>query len=58
VEENLLNILNEDNINEAANKWTQTFMNIVKEYIPNKEVIIRPQQPPWITGNVKHEMFL
>ena len=40
---------NEDDINTSCQRWTNTFLNIAREYIPNKTVLIRPRDSPWYT---------
>ena len=34
--------LNEIDIDDSVNKWTETFLNVARECIPNKVVCIRP----------------
>ena len=45
-------IIKED-VNLYANALTQTLINLSEQYIPNKNVTIRPQDLPWINNNIR-----
>lgn len=40
-------------VNEACTKWTETFTNIARTYIPNKHVLIRPNDKPWFNNELR-----
>ena len=42
-----------DDVNEACDKWTEIFLSVAKEYVPNKKVIIRPNDSPWYTSELR-----
>ena len=42
-----------DNIDLICEKWTDTFMSVAKEYVPNKNVTIRPGDAPWYTSTLR-----
>ena len=41
-------------VNEACTKWTDTFLNIARMFIPNKFILIRPNDKPWYTNALRH----
>ena len=43
----------DDDIDNACEKWTQLFLSVAKEHIPNKKVIIRPNDSPWYTSELR-----
>ena len=45
-----------DNANEAAGCWTDLFFNVVKDFIPNKIVTVRPNDKPWVNNELKHSI--
>ena len=45
--------LNNDNIDDACNTFTDKFMNFAKESIPTKEVTIRPSDKPWYDSGIR-----
>jgi hypothetical protein len=47
-------ILNdEQHIDEKASKWTNTYLSLCAEHIPNREIRVRPRDLPWITKDCK-----
>ena len=42
-----------EDVNLYANALTQTLFNLSEQYIPNKNVTIRPQDLPWINNNIR-----
>ena len=42
-----------DDVNEAANSWTQAFMSIARQFIPHKTVVIRPNDKPWYNNDLR-----
>ena len=49
-------ILNLDNVDECATRLTETIISTAKECIPNKNVLIRPSEPKWITSFIKKQI--
>ena len=49
-------ILNMDNVDECATRLTDTIISTAKECIPNKNVLIRPSEPKWITSFIKKQI--
>ena len=45
-----------NNVNECAEKITDSIINAAKESIPNKTVTIRPSEPQWINSQIKREI--
>ena len=45
--------IKDNNINTYTNNVSNKILNISKSCIPNKEITIRPSDPPWITSHVK-----
>ena len=45
--------LNND-VDEVCSKWTETFLNISRIFIPNKTVLIRPRDSPWFTCELRN----
>jgi hypothetical protein len=43
-------------INSLYHEWFTKFTSIVKEYIPFREVIIRPRDKPWMTSTIRTAM--
>ena len=43
----------DNNVNVACSKWTETFLSVANETIPNKKVIIRPNDSPWYTSELR-----
>ena len=52
------NTVIKEDVNFYANALTQTLINLSEqtEYIPNKNVTIRPQDLPWINSNIRKLM--
>ena len=42
-----------NNVDEACSKWTETFINIARVFIPNKSILIRPRDSPWFTCELR-----
>ena len=45
-----------ENIDEACEIFTATFLSIAKSCIPSKLVTIRPNDKPWMTSELRHEI--
>ena len=43
----------DDDVNNCATKWTETFINFSRTFIPNKLVLIRPWDNPWFTAALR-----
>ena len=50
------NTIIKEDVNLYANALTQTLINLSEQYIPNKNVTIRPQDLPWINNNIRKLM--
>ena len=48
-------VIKED-VNSYANTLTQALINLSEQYIPNKNVTIRPLDLPWINNNIRKLM--
>ena len=42
-----------DDVDESCTKWTETFLNTARAFIPNKCVTIRPNDQPWYTNELR-----
>ena len=42
-----------DTIEEYVDYWTKLFIDTAKEFIPCKDVLIRPKDKPWVTAHTK-----
>ena len=42
-----------DNVDDVVSYWSNLFLSTAKEFIPFKEVTIRPKDKPWITSEIK-----
>ena len=45
--------LQDDDINKYANSLDTTINAIAGECIPNKQIRVKPFEPPWLTSSVK-----
>ena len=45
--------VNSEDVNWQVNFFTETILNIMSNFIPNKEVKIVPSDPPWINKDLK-----
>ena len=43
----------ENKIDGAVEKWTSSFINTARQFIPNRVVTIRPQSKPFFTGSLR-----
>ena len=43
----------EGDVDEVCTKWTEMFLNLARTYIPNKHVLIRPNDQPWYTNALR-----
>ena len=41
-------------VNNACMKWNETFLNIARAFIPNKVVLVRPNDSPWFTNELRN----
>ena len=53
LESNLEDCLDTNDIDEACSKWTDTFLRVSKQCVPNKVVTIRPADSPWYTNELR-----
>ena len=42
-----------NNVNEACERWTETFLNVARTHIPNRVVTIRPKDSPWYNNRLR-----
>jgi hypothetical protein len=42
-----------NDIDKAAEKWTELFLNAARTHVPNKVVTIRPNDSPWYTAELR-----
>ena len=42
-----------DNIDDVCNSWTQNFLSIAKQFIPNRFITVRPSDCPWYTTHLR-----
>ena len=45
--------LTEENIDTACAKFTSTLMHFIEQCVPNKEIIIRPNDKPWYDSTIR-----
>ena len=50
------NLLQNDNIDEYASKIESKIISLSRECIPNKNIKVRPYEPPWLTTFLKHKI--
>ena len=43
----------DNNVNKACDKWTETFLNVATDVIPNKVITVRPNDSPWFTSELR-----
>ena len=42
-----------ENIDEVCGKWNTSYLNLARQYIPNRVVEIRPRDKPWFTSELR-----
>ena len=42
-----------NDVNVACEQWTNLFLNIARTFIPNKVILVRPQNSPWYTSELR-----
>ncbi len=42
-----------DDVNEACKNWTDTFLAVANEHVPNRVVVIRPNDSPWYSSELR-----
>ena len=45
-----------NNVDIYSENITSTILSIAKECIPNRQITIRPSEPPWITTEIKRNI--
>ena len=43
----------DDNIDQSCANWTTSYLNIARQFIPNKVVEIRPHDKPWFNSELR-----
>ena len=47
-------ILNDANdVDDACNKWTESFLNVACTHVPNKVVTVHPNDSPWYSSDLR-----
>ena len=41
-------------VDACCDRWSTTFLNIARTYIPNKTVLVRPRDTPWFTNQLRN----
>jgi hypothetical protein len=47
-------LLAEEDIDIVTPNWTNAFLDLCKENIPNREIRVRPKDLPWMNNKIKH----
>jgi hypothetical protein len=47
-----------NDVDYAADKWTEKFLNAAKTHIPNKVVTVRPNDSPWYSAELRQMNLL
>ena len=42
-----------DDINDMASFWTDLFSGLCKDFIPCRDILVRPKDKPWVTCKIK-----
>ena len=42
-----------DDVEQTSRKWTETFLNIARMFVPNKVVKVRPNDKPWFNSELR-----
>ena len=45
-----------DDINDASNYFSELFLNTCREFIPTKNITVRPREEPWVTNEVRRNL--
>ena len=45
--------LQDNNVDTYSENITSTILSVAKECIPNRQITIRPSDPPWLTTEIK-----
>ena len=48
------NFLHDDSLDEACDKFTKLFLDMIKECIPSKQITVRPDDKPWYDHEIRH----
>ena len=46
----------DDNIDQYCKNITEEILDLCKQCIPNKNILIRPSEPKWINSNIKRKI--
>ena len=52
-QENWDECFNQPSVDEASDMWTEKFLKIAYEFIPNKQIVVRPRDSPWFTSELR-----
>ena len=45
-----------DDIEESTKEITEKLLSLCKQFIPQKEVTVRPRDPPWLTNSIRKKI--
>ena len=45
-----------EDLNDIVNEFTDTIIKVAKSFIPNKTVLIRPNEPNWTNSSIKRHI--
>ena len=52
-QENWDECFNQPSVNVASDTWTEKLLKIAYEFIPNKQIVVRPRDSPWFTSELR-----
>ena len=47
-----------DHIDDKCKPWTDKFLSVAKRFIPNREILVRPNDSPWYCSKLRKMMKL
>ena len=42
-----------NDLDDVCRTWSDKFLEIAKEHVPNKEILVRPSDSPWYTSHLR-----
>ena len=52
-QENWDECFNQPSVDVASDMWTEKLLKIAYEFIPNKQIVVRPRDSPWFTSELR-----
>lgn len=46
-------VFDDDNVDKICDSWSKKFISVAKSNIPNKNVLVRPNDSPWYTSRLR-----